>query len=79
MEPFQGPTWARELRFSSNRITSALNNWIYVEWETLIWRSAIRLLLFGSIKKVHSITKSTESLTLSIMLPNRKNRLFLAW
>ena len=34
---------------------------------------------FGSIKKVCFITQSTEPLTLSILLPNRKCRLFSAW
>jgi len=31
--------WAsRELWFSPNQVTSLLNSWIYIEWETLIWR-----------------------------------------
>jgi len=34
---------------------------------------------FGSIKKVCFITQSTEPLNLSILLPNRKYRLFSAW
>ena len=41
--------------------------------------SAIRLLLLRLHRKACFITKSTEPLALSILLPNRKYRLFSAW
>ena len=61
------------------RITSSFSSWIYIEWETLIWRISDSPLLLRLHYKECFITQSTEPLTLSILLPNRKCRLFSAW
>ena len=75
-------TWARELRFSPNRITSPFSSWIYIEWEidTDLEGQRFAFCFFGSIKRrVIFITRSTEPLTSPILLPKMKCRLFSAW